>query len=494
MKILFNYTKKIFAVIALMLATSCELQELNIDPNRVNDAPVAVILPTTQTNLIWGMNDFAAHSTSSFVQYLTGTLNVQNNITNYAYLPANFDATWSNHFYSGAMKDLRTIINKSTENGSTHYRGVAKIMMAMAIGQLVDMWGDVPYSEAFDIETYPRPKFDAGATLYQEIFKLLDEALVDLDAVSTFSPARNDLMFTPPANTEVSWRTNSLPRWKKAANALKARYHNHLSKVDPTGSADAALAAIAAGTFVSNTEEMKVTFGAGTNDTAGPWFSFLLGTFGLNNINVCATFVDMLKDRVSPGVNDPRLPFYVSPNASNQFVGTPLGATSIGANSSRLGPFINSNAAPTNIITYAEVKFIEAEARFRKNQFTEAAAAYNAAVKANLLRVTGAAQPAYEAIYASEDETTIQVNGLQKIFTEKHIAMFLQTEAWVDWRRSIPVAAAGTVSGIPTLSPPPNNETNGVFPRRFHYPQNEYVANSANVPNKTIIDKVFWDL
>jgi hypothetical protein len=494
MKNQMNHLRKVFAAITFILITSCELQELNIDPNRVNDAPVAVILPAAQTNLIWGMNDFAAHSTSSLVQYLTGTLNVQNNVTNYAYLPANFDVTWSNHFYAGAMKDFNTIISKATENGAFHYRGIAKIMMAMAIGQLVDLWGDVPYTEAFDIVTFPRPKYDAGATLYQQIFALLDEGIADLDAVSSFSPTRNDLMFTPPANTELSWRTNSLPRWKKAANALKARYHNHLSKVNPTGSADDALAAIAAGTFTSNTEEMKVSFGAGTNDTAGPWFSFLLGTFGLNNINVCATFVNLLKNRVAPDVNDPRLAFYVSQNANGQYVGTALGATSIGATSSRLGPFVNSNAAPTNIITYAEVKFIEAEARFRKGQFTEAATALNEAIKANILRVTGSANEAYETLYASENETTIQINGLEKIFTEKYIAMFLQTEAWVDWRRSIPANAAGTVSGMPSLSPPPNNETLGVFPRRFLYPQNELVANSVNVPDKTLTDKVFWDL
>lgn len=488
-----NYIRRFIGVITLIVITSCELQELNIDPNRVNDAPISVILPSAQANLVWGMNDFAAQSTSSFVQYLTGTLNVQINVTNYGPFPANFDVTWSNHFYAGAMKDLRTIIAKSTDEGALHYRGVAKIMMAMAIGQLVDLWGDVPYSQALDLATFPHPEYEAGATLYQEMFSLLNQGIEDLNSTSSYSPTRNDLMLTPPANSEASWRTNSLPRWIKTANALKARYHNHLSKLDPEGSADAALAAIAAGTFLSNAEEMKVAFGTGTNDSAGPWFSFLLGTFGLNNINVCATFVNLLRDRVAPGVNDPRLPFYVSPNASNQFVGTPLGATSIGSTSSRLGPFINTNAAPTNIITYAEIKFIEAEARFRKNQFAEAAEALNDAIKANILRVTGAPSPAYEAIYASENETTIQVNGLQKIFTEKYIAMFLQTEAWVDWRRSIPTGAAGTVSGIPALTPPPNNETSGVFPRRFLYPQNELVANSANVPSKTLTDKVFWD-
>lgn len=485
--------KGAIATVLLLIASSCNLSELNVDPLRVDDAPITVILPAAQTNMVWGINDFAAQSTSSFLQYLTGTLNVQNNVTRYAYLEANFDHTWSNHFYAGAMKDFNTILKKAAAEGATHYSGITKIMMAMCIGQIVDLWGDAPYSQAFDIDQFPRPTYDQGQALYTELFALLDQGIVDLNTASTYSPTRNDLIF--PANTEALWRSTSLPRWIRTANGLKARYHNHLSKIDPQGSADAVLAALAApgGVYTNNADEMKVSFGS-TNDTAGPWFSFMLGTFGLNNINVCATFVDLLKDRVAPGVNDPRLPFFIAPNSGGQFIGTPLGATAIGATSSRLGPYANSAAAPTNLFTYAELKFIEAEARFRKGQFTEAAAAYNAAVRASILRVTGSANVAYETLYASETDITIQVNGLQKIFTEKYIALFLQTEAWNDWRRSIPAGAAGTVSGIPTLVPPATNETLGVFPRRFLYPQNEVVANSANLPVNTRTGKVFWDL
>jgi hypothetical protein len=49
------------------------------------------------------------------------------------------------------------------------------------------------------------------------------------------------------------------------------------------------------------------------------------------------------------------------------------------------------------------------------------------------------------------------------------------------------------VSGIPRLTPAPNNETGGIFPRRFLYPQTELVNNAGNVPNKSISDRVFWD-
>jgi hypothetical protein len=491
MKFKGNIARIALVLVALCWITSCDLQEANENPNAVSEVNVDVLLPATQANLTWAIGDFASQSASSFVQYMTGTLNVQFNISTYEYLPANFQTTWNNHFYAGAMMDLKTIIDLSDEpGGSAHYRGVAKIQMAILLGYLVDLWGDVPFSQALDLATYPQPAYDSGAELYQEVFRMLDEGIADLSGQSTFSPSRNDLVF--PAATETAWRANSRTRWIKTANAFKARFHNHLSKVDPTGSAQQTLQAIQAGTFVNNAEEMKVSFG-NTPDAGGPWFGFLLGTFGQNNISVTQEFIDFLEDRVQPGVDDPRLPFYVSTNSNGNYVGTPNGGTNV-TNRSLLGPYVNSPQAPTNIITYAEVKFIEAEANLRLGQFDQAAAAFNAAVKASLQRVTGGADAAYEAMFASETGATIQVNGLEKLFTEKYIDMFLQTEAWADWRRSIPAGAPATTSGIPNLLPAPGNLTGGAFPRRFLYPPSELDNNSANVPETSRLAKVFWDL
>jgi hypothetical protein len=125
-------------------------------------------------------------------------------------------------------------------------------------------------------------------------------------------------------------------------------------------------------------------------------------------------------------------------------------------------------------------------------EFAEAATSFNDAVKASILRVTGAAHPAYEAMFASEDETTFASDGLQKIFTEKYIAMYLRAEAWTDWRRSIPTGAPGTTSGIPALAPADINGTDGVFPRRFLYPPSE-LNSGGEVPILSLTDKVFWD-
>jgi hypothetical protein len=479
-----------FAGVFLLSAAGCDLQEANVNPNAVTEVGVNVLLPATQANMTWAVGDFTSQASGILLQYMTGTLNVQQNVTFYAYVPPNFNTPW-NHFYVGSLVDLKNIIDLSTENQAFHYRGVAKIQSALLLGYLVDLWGDVPYTQALDIDQFPQPVYDRGEAIYQEVFRLLDEGIADLQSESSTSPAANDLVY--PAGNEGAWRSTSLPKWIKAANSLKARYHNHLSKVDPQGSATAALAAINAGGFESNADDLNTVFG-NSPDAAGPWFGFLLGSFGQNNIAVAQRFIDMLEDRVAPGVNDPRLPYFIAPNAAGNFVGAEYGAASIPSNVSRVGPYLNREDAPTSIMTYSELKFIEAEAHQRLGQYELAAQAFNDAVEASLLRVTGSVDQAYMAEYGSETGATMADNGLERIFNEKHIDMFLKTESWVDWRRSIPAGAAPTASGIPFLSPADDNFTDNRFPRRFLYPTSELDNNSANIPTGSLLERVFWDL
>ena len=479
-----NIHKKVSWILILtMLSFSCDLEEANINPNNAETAPLSLRLPAAQANAVFGFANTAQFS-SIWTQQLTGTLSDYEDVTNYSFLPGFSDFTWSDRLYAGAMVDLNSMIAEADASGAVHISGVARIMMAMCIGHLVDTFGDVPYTQAFDPVMASQPGYDTGGSLYNEIQLLLDQAITNLNSESIISPTSYDLIF--PQSSESGWVKDSAPLWVRTANALKARYHNHLSKIDPESSAENALAAINAGVFASNKEDAMVSFGP---EQTGPWFGFFSSTFGQNNIALCQTFVDLLKDRVAAGEHDPRAAFYFSNGISDA---VPYGSNDKPEGVNEFGPYLNTQNAPTNLITYIEIKFIEAEANFRLGRFADAASAYNEAVKSSILKVTGASHPAYEAAFASEDATSIQTNGLEKIFTEKHIALFLEHENWVDWRRSIPPGAAGTVSGIPSLTPSENNETNGVFPRRFLYPQSE-VANNPNTPKVSITDRVFWD-
>ncbi|UJP64432.1 SusD/RagB family nutrient-binding outer membrane lipoprotein [Mongoliitalea daihaiensis] len=473
-----------FLVILLVLISCETFDEINTNPNQATDASIQVIYPAAMASFVYGMNGESAQFTSILMQYLTGILGDQQQVNNYSFIADMSDATW-NRFYSNCLNNLRIVKEKSEELGANHYLGTSKIMEAIIIGYSVDLWNDIPYSEALNLEQFPQPRFDDAAALYQRVQSLLDEGIADLQRQSSTSPSTNDLIYR--AANENAWRANSLPKWIMLARAMKARYHNHLSKVDPAGSASATLAAIDAGSFMSNADQPIILFGS---EFAGPWFPYFQTTFGENNVGISQRFIDLLRDRISEGTDDPRLTRFVSPTTGGLYVGVPNGSSFRPAGTVVPGPYLNSREAPTPLLNFSELKFIEAEAALRAGQSARAATAHNAAVAASLQRITGSANADYIARYGSETESTIT---LEKIMEEKHIDLFLQPEAWMDWRRTIPVGSPNTVSGLPSLTVSPSNTTQGNFPRRFIYPNREVVNNSANVPDVSNLDRVFWD-
>jgi len=481
-----NMKNKIISLVLLLfILNSCDsFDEINTNPNQATDASIQVIFPAVTAALTYGLNGESAQFTSILMQYLTGVLGDQQQVNNYAFIADMSDATW-NRFYTNCLLNINTIKRKSVEEGATHYGGAAKIMEAIVIGYSVTLWNDIPYSEALQLDNISQPSFDDAAGLYERVQQLLTEGIADLNSESTTSPSTNDLIYR--ANNETLWRQNSRPRWIMLANAMKARFHNHMSKVDPAGSATAALAAIDAGTYLSNADQPNVIFGS---EFAGPWFPFFQTTFGENNVAISQRFIDLLRDRVDGGIDDPRLPFFVTPGTGGLYLGTPNGSASRPQGSVIPGPYLNRRESPTPILNFSELKFIEAEAALRSGQNERAANAFNAAIAASLQRITGSVSAAYMEKFGNETSNTISID---KIMEEKHIDLFLQAEAWTDWRRSTPLGSPNTVTGIPSLVPSPSNTTQGAFPRRFIYPNREVVNNSANVPNVTNQDRVFWD-
>jgi len=84
----------------------------------------------------------------------------------------------------------------------------------------------------------------------------------------------------------------------------------------------------------------------------------------------------------------------------------------------------------------------------------------------------------------SETSTSI---SLAKIIMQKYIVLFMNPEAYTDYRRT----------GYPQLTPPSNALTvDKKMPRRWPYPTSERIYNSKNFEpykNLTISSRVWWD-
>lgn len=64
------------------------------------------------------------------------------------------------------------------EKQSPGHKGIADVLMVMNLSMVVDVWGDVPYSQAFGGEVL-RPAYDNQEQLYNTMLGLLDEAIVE---------------------------------------------------------------------------------------------------------------------------------------------------------------------------------------------------------------------------------------------------------------------------------------------------------------------------
>lgn len=430
--------------------------EINIDPNNPTDVSMALLLPPTQTSYAFVAGGDFGRFTSIWSQQHAGVERQHAGYEVYQVKEGDVNNGWTT-MYADVLNELNIIIRKADETTSPHYAGVAKIMTAASLGMLVDLFGDIPYTDALQGADNLTAAYDDATAIYTTIQTLLDDGKADLTAAeSNFSPGADDIIYG-----------GDLAAWTAAANTLKARYHLHLSEVESAAYTNA-LSAIDAGAIASNDGSGLVPFEGGN---PGPWFLFETDR---GDVVMGGTLIDMMNN-----INDPRLAVYATTNNAGVYAGAAPGIPDNSPGVSRFGSLYGAAASSIPFVTYVEAKFIEAEAAFETGDLARAAAAHNEAISASLT-AAGTSDPAFITAEASETDATIT---LEKILTHKYIALYSQLEVYNDVRRT----------GIPALTPAANSNAANIA-TRFPYPGDERRFNSENMPQGvTVFDKIFWD-
>jgi hypothetical protein len=441
-------------VILTLIFTGCEKwinPDLNVNPDVPSDVPMKLLLPTMELSMSYQIGGIRAVKTSNiYMQYINGVARQSAGESNYILSPTDVDDLWRRMYYQ-PMMDATTIIEKAEAENSPHYAGVAKVCLSLCLGTMTDLFGDMPYDEAFQgDEAVLQPAFNTQEEIYDVIETLLSEAIVDLSATDNIIALSSDLIFS-----------NNKASWTKAAYALRARYA--LNRKNYTNALD-----YISHSFAS-TDKFVMTFG--TSDAeAGPMYQYATLSSYKNDIKMCATFIDKLL-----ATNDPRLPFYAK-TVGGAYVGSPAGSED--ANASGLGTYNNIASAPVVLSSYAEMQFIKAECYLRQAvpDNDAAATAYKAAVASSVLNVTGAANTDWLDTYINiETGATIT---LEKIIEQKYLAMYSTVVPYDDYRRT----------GYPALTPVAGA---GQIPARFPYPQTEISYNS-NCPVVISTSQKLW--
>ncbi|WP_337042739.1 SusD/RagB family nutrient-binding outer membrane lipoprotein [Emticicia sp. 17c] len=421
-KVHYIYT---FLVAGLMtIVSGCQsFLDVNVDPTLKSDATVQELLSTAQFYTSEASYQ-QAYVACQYAQQLGSNLGT--NGTD-AYYEAENATGWSN-LYLYVIPQLNLIVQKGQADNNPAYVGIAKTLLAYNLGIATTNWENVPYSQA-DQKNFT-PAYDTQQNVYASIQKLLDEAIVELAKNTGTKPATDDMVYG-----------GDLGKWSRLAYSLKARYAMHQSGLNAQTAAQTALAALQ-NAMKSNADDFQLQY---NSKNLSPWYSRVALANSTANLSVTygSTFVDLMNGKVQ-GIVDPRLPIVVTlKNGQTAYSGVVPGSgagSTVDFNTKAWHSNINS---PIVMMTYAEVKAIEAEARFLANggtisstgSTTEAYNAYLEIARANMQKL--GVSTANIDTYLSAGAVNVGAANLTllNIMREKYKAMFLIGDIWTDVRK-----------------------------------------------------------
>ena len=374
-------------------------------------------------------------------------------------------------------------IEKNTDPKNDNYRAIAKIMKAFHFQYLVDAYGDIPYTEAFQRANNPTPKYDAAQDIYNDLIVQLTaaQAIIANPSINAVAVGTNDIMCG-----------GDMAKWAKFANTLKLRILLRQSEIGVSdySSVNNGIGFLGAGeTVFCNPGYIALVV-----TKQNPFYdAFKLDASGNASANSNATrATSFALSRFDNA--DARKPLYwirfttglpYRSIEQNGIGGAP--STSL----SGIGNGIFKSADMPNIVMHsAESLFLQAEATERGFITGNAQALYEAGVQESYNQVgAGSASTELVGAYAYSGNSAQKIS---QIFQQKFIALMSTNgfENWIESRRlnaAIPIAVNGNTG----------NPIGPSVPVRLFYPTSEYANNAANVPNLISGDeytkKVFWD-
>jgi hypothetical protein len=278
----------------MVLATSCsdKLDELLENPNAVNATTASpdFLLNRIQLDyqsLWYGVSDRGAR--------LTRQINQFSALYESAYTAGSTNGFWSSA-YANILADVNFLLPLAEKSNLQRHMGIAKTIKAMVLMDLVDTYGNVPYSEAIDASNF-NPKVDDGATVYAAALKLLDEASAHFTA-ATSGGTPNDYFYG-----------RNYTKWNKLVNTMKLKYHLTTKLVNADASKNAINALITANALIGTGDDFVFRFGttAADPDSRHPKFA---GQYTAGGGDYQSTDY-MHHLTVEKGFDDPRVRYYL---------------------------------------------------------------------------------------------------------------------------------------------------------------------------------------
>jgi hypothetical protein len=429
-----SYKIFILILITALLNSCTKLDDYHVSPNDPASVEMKNMLVAAEVSLAFNMGADIERFTSLINQHCKGSGIQTDAYYNYNFSESDFDNIWLGMYLN--MANIKIIQDKAKTTNCKTYLGISQVLMAYSLGLMTDLFGDVPYKDAFYGQSNKKPKHDSQADVYNSIQNLLDSAIVNLSSIDEglFTPGSDDIIYSGKAT-----------KWEKFAHGLKCKYYLHA--VNKGGSAYLSMA-VSEGqlSFTSNDDDAKVNFSTASTGN-NPWYQY---DNQRGDMDYADTNNFLMKFMLHN--NDPRLDAYADPSSS-----------------------INAADAPVTLLTSTEMLFIAAELTHRLGITNLAKNYYKQGIAASMANAGVSSSDI--GVFLAKD-TLGMGNDLEKIMTQKYVAMYLKAEPFVDFRRT----------GFPNLEPISGNN----LPNRFIYPSNERALNINCNQNTTMFTPKMW--
>jgi|WetSurMetagenome_2_1015567.scaffolds.fasta_scaffold08877_4 hypothetical protein len=530
-----------FAIIGL---TSCEKWlDINKNPNDATSATPDLILPGVLTT--WGSDINGLQTTTgAWMGYWahaggwSGWYTTKKYEVTTGFYPGAF-----NGYYIGNLVDTKFIRDNCGTN--LVYPAITHVVDAWYYSRLVDLYGDVPYTEACNPSLTITPKFDNDADIYAALLVRLDTAInVFNRKANGLFPAANAGDYTFVTAGDVIF-AGDFSKWMKFANTLKLRLILRETNVKTAAELQAKMATTESKGFIAADVNVNPGYTASSGKTNPLWNNFGKTYAGVNqdaNTQYCLNSYFHRKLNI---LADPRLTqyFFAGVSAGGTLRSMLLGTdgdltaqpnTTIVGNYSWIPIASNavagSNGTATTGATDAQKLFLYSEACFLRAEglvrgiLTGAAGDEIIQYRAGITKSMNDAKiTTASTISDYYTQTTVDfasgaptAEKISKIINQKYIAnyFFNTFESYCDYRRTgypnpkHPGVVIDAVNdpNFEMLSYYPSGIIRRQIPRLFPYPNEEFTLNLENVQAAVDLQgvafttsaypfdaRVFWD-
>jgi hypothetical protein len=534
---------RVWGLTALVFfASGCEKDflDINVDPNNPAHVTLSQLLTSAEVNVVnsFGIGNPGLSTPASILVHQTVQ---RGSVDGYNVSGEDFQiqTAWQN-LYSGALQDLKVIIDDGTASGDHPYVGVAKILTAYTYSMMVDLWGDIPFSEALKGVQSQFPHYDDDAAIYPQLITMIDSGIADLESEGN-APGSDDVIYE-----------GVLDNWRQFAKTLKLKMYNQTRLVDDVADEVNALLSEnnGEGDLMQQGNDFELPYGTSVApDDRNPAF-VLEYTPGNRPSYISPYFYQIMTDQsnlnnVLDGITDPRVPYYWfnqltkddKPQNPTEFYVQDPGFLSIwfssqgvnqgwqqdrsqtvlglypiggryddgeGGEVNTAGEISGPGDVAQRLLPYFSLLYIQAELALEEPGVTgDPAELFEAAMRASFDKVNEIAEAADVPLIEDADidayvgdvmdryDAASQAGKLELIMTEKWIASFgFAIDAYTDYRRT-----GFPVMYDPNTDPIPFTVTSRGYPVSLAYNSLSLNLNrNAPTEQKTVTtDRVFWD-